>query len=186
MALARRQGPSLSNAPGVAIAGTARWVPRQLRDGLRREVEDEGLGVVSFGDRSLRGTVAVVGSRLENPSPPRPDDLFGERTRVQRLDAAAPLNQQEDRLRVFTGTDRLFGDFSRLRGVHVAARGRRAAQRRGPRGGGPPAFVGYRFGKGTVVRPGTPQWLVPAGRGRPGPGGPAHHRNVWRALRKRR
>jgi len=186
VALARRQGPSLSNAPGVAVAGTARWVPRQLRDGLRREVEDEGLGVASFGDRSLRGTVAVVGPRLENPSPPRPDDLFGERTRTQRLEASAPLNQQEDRLRVFAGTDRLFGDFSRLEvstslpddAAPLSAAGREEEGR--------PAFVGYRFGKGTVIRPGTPQWLSQLDEGALGLEVPRITENVWRVLRKRR
>ncbi|MEJ7715145.1 MAG: hypothetical protein WKF40_05325 [Thermoleophilaceae bacterium] len=91
VALAGREGPSLSNAPGVAIAGTETWVPRQLRDGLRREVEDGGLRVVSFGDRSLRRTVALVKGRLRDPSPARPDDLFGERTEPFRTDEPAPL-----------------------------------------------------------------------------------------------
>ena len=166
VALARRQGPSLSNAPGVAIAGTARWVPRQLRDGLRREVEDEGLGVVFFGDRSLRRTVAVVGGRLANPSPPRPDDLFGERTRAQRLDAPAPLNQQDDRLRVFRGTDRLFGDFSRLEVSTSLPEDAEPLSAAGREQEGRPAFVGYRFGKGTVIRPGTPQWVPQLARAR--------------------
>lgn len=184
--LARRQGPSLSNAPGVAIAGTARWVPRQLRDGLRREVEEEGLGVVFFGDRSLRRTVAVVRGRLANPSPPRPDDLFGERTRPQRLDAPAPLSRQRDRLRVFAGTDRLFGDFSRLElstalpadAELLSGAGREEQDR--------PAFVGYRLGKGTVIRPGTPQWLGQLREDALGLEVPRITKNVWRLLRQRR
>ncbi len=186
VALARRQGPSLSNAPGVAIAGTARWVPRQLRDGLRREVEDDGLGVVFFGDRSLRRTVAVVGGRLENPSPPRPDDLFGERTRAQRLDAPAPLNQQDDRLRVFRGTDRLFGDFSRLEVSSSLPEDAEPLSAAGREPEGRPAFVGYRLGKGTVIRPGTPQWVPQLSEGTLGLEVPRITRNVWRVLRERR
>lgn len=186
VALARRRGPSLSNAPGVAVAGTSRWVPRQLRDGLRREVEDEGLGVASFGDRSLRGTVAVVGGRLRNPSPPRPDDLFGERTRTQRLEAPAPLNQQEDGLRVFRGTDRLFGDFSRLEVSRSLPEDAELLSGAGREQEGRPAFVGYRLGRGTVVRPGSPQWVPQLDEGALGLEVPRVTRNIWRVLRQRR
>ena len=105
--------PVAQQRPGAAIAATARWVPRVLRDGCgggSRRKASAGL----VRGRVAAGTVALVGGRLENPSPPRPDDLFGGRTSVRRLDPPAPLNHQEDRLRVFAGTDRLFGDFSRL------------------------------------------------------------------------
>lgn len=186
VALVRRQGPSLSNAPGVAIAGSSRWVPRQLRDGLRREVEDDGLGVVIFGDRSLRRTVAVVRGQLANPSPPRPDDLFGERTRAQRLDAPAPLNQQQDRLRVFAGTDRLFGDFSRLEVSTSLPDDAQPLSAAGREQEGRPAFVGYRFGQGTVIRPGTPQWVSQLEEDALGLEVPRVTENVWRLLRSRR
>ena len=120
-------------------------------------------------------TVAVVGGRLENPSPPRPDDLFGERTRAQRLDAPAPLNQQQDRLRVFRGTDRLFGDFSRLEVSDLAARRRPAAERRGPRGGGPPGVRGLPLRQGHRDPPRKPPVGAPAGRGHARRGGATDH-----------
>jgi len=181
VALAGREGPSLSNAPGVAIAGTETWVPRQLRDGLRREVEDGGLRVVSFGDRSLRRTVALVKGRLRDPSPARPDDLFGERTEPFRTDEPAPLRQQRDRLRLLRGTDRLFGDFSRFeRSVKLppdaellTAAGREADQ---------PAFVGYRLGKGTVIRPGTPEWTRQLRESSLGLEVPRITKSIWREL----
>jgi len=181
VALAGREGPSLSNAPGVAIAGTETWVPRQLRDGLRREVEDDGLRVVSFGDRSLRRTVALVKGRLRDPSPARPDDLFGERTEPFRTDEPAPLRQQRDRLRLLRGTDRLFGDFSRFeRSVKLppdaellTAAGREADQ---------PAFVGYRLGKGTVIRPGTPEWTPQLRESSLGLEVPRITKSIWREL----
>lgn len=184
--LARRQGPSLSNAPGVAVAGTARWVPRQLRDGLKREVQDGGLGVVFFGDRSLRRTVAVVGGRLENPSPPRADDLFGERTRVRRLDAPAPLRQQRDGLRVFARTDRLFGDFARLEISSALPEDAELLSAAGREEKGRPAFVGYRLGRGTVIRPGSPQWVDQLSADALGVEVPRITKNIWRQLRKRR
>src|SRR5207247_579168 len=42
LALARRQGPSLENAPGVALAGSERWLPRGPDRRLRSYVEDGG------------------------------------------------------------------------------------------------------------------------------------------------
>jgi hypothetical protein len=184
VALSERRGPSLGEAPGVAIAGTEEWVPRQLRDGLTAEVRDRGLGVAVFGSRSLRRTVAVVRGRLQDPSPPRPDDLFGERTQLFRTGEAAPMDQQRDRLRLFQGIDGPFGDFTvferqtRLPGEArlLTAAGREAGQ---------PAFVGYRLGKGTVVRVGTPQWTRELRESSLGLEVPRITRNVWRLLSKR-
>lgn len=185
VALAAGQGPSLGNAPGVAIAGTETWVPRQLRDGLRREVEDSGLRVVSFGDRSLRRTVALVKGRLRDPSPPRPDDLFGERTRTLRTDVPAPVGQERDRLGLFKGIDRLFGSFSRFeRSLELdpdaellTAAGREPGQ---------PAFVGYRLGEGTVIRPGSPQWTTQLRESSLDVEVPRVTRNIWKLLAQKR
>jgi hypothetical protein len=156
LSLARREGPRISNAPGVAFAGTTIWLPRRVRDDLRDAVED-GLRVASFGADSLKRTVAVVGRRLRDPSPARPDDLFGERTRRFRTDPPAPLSAEEDRLALFRGVDQLFGQFSSFERSErlpdgaqlLTAAGREPEQ---------PAFVAYRLGKGTVIRVGTPQW----------------------------
>jgi hypothetical protein len=181
VALAQRQGPSLSNAPGVAIAGTETWVPRQLRDGLRQEVQEGGLSVVSFGKESLRRTVAVVKGDLRDPSPPRPDDLFGERTQPFRTDQPAPLDSQRDRLHLFRATDGLFGDFSRFeRSTRLPPDARLlTAAGREP---GRPAFVGYRLGKGTVIRPGTPQWARGLSESSLDLEVPRVTRNIWRVL----
>jgi len=157
LSLARREGPALGNAPGVAIAAGATWVPRRVRDQLRDEVESNGLRVVAFGARTLKRTVALVDERLRDPSPPRADDLFGERTQVFRSEVRAPLSAQRDGLGLFEDVDDLFGDFSVFeRSLNLApdteletAAGRNPDE---------PAFVAYRLGKGIVIRPGTPQW----------------------------
>ena len=186
VALARRQGPSLSNAPGVAIAGTARWVPRQLRDGLRREVEDEGLGVVVVR-RPLAARHGGRGRRAAGepqPAPARrpvrrahPDPAPGRRR------AAEPAGGPPARVRRHRpAVRRLLAPG----GVHVAARRRRAAERRGPRGGGPPGLRGLPLRQGHRDPPGHAAVAGPAGRGRPRPGGPADHRErVARAPRAR-
>lgn len=157
VALARDQGPALGNAPGIALAGGAIWLPRGLRDRLLAEVESEGKAVATFGGPSLRRSVALEGGRLRFPSPPRPDDLFGERTRLERIEPPAPLAVQRDRLRLFATVDDLFGEFDVIeRSVALPDDARLlSAAGREP---GDPAFVAYRLGEGTVVRLGTPQW----------------------------
>ncbi len=157
LSLARGEGPALGNAPGIAVGGSAIWLPRRLRDRLLAEVTDEGKAVAVFGGESLRRSVALTGDRLRFPSPPRPDDLFGERIRSERVDPPAPLSVEEDRLRLFSTVDSLFGEFSLIdRSVSLPDDARLlSAAGREP---GQPAFVGYRLGKGTVIRVGSPQW----------------------------
>ena len=157
LSLTRAEGPALGNAPGVAVGGSAIWLPRRLRDRLLSEVETEGKTVAVFGGQSLRRSVALIGDRLRFPSPPRPDDLFGERTRPERVDPPAPLSVDEDRLRLFSAVDSLFGEFSLIeRSVSLPEDARLlSAAGREP---GEPAFVGYRLGDGTVIRVGSPQW----------------------------
>jgi hypothetical protein len=157
LSLARDEGPALGNAPGIAVGGSAIWLPRRVRDRLLAEVTEEGKAVAVFGGESLRRSVALTGDRLRFPSPPRPDDLFGERIRSERVDPPAPLSVEEDRLRLFATVDSLFGEFSLIdRSVALPDDARLlSAAGRDP---GQPAFVGYRLGKGTVVRVGSPQW----------------------------
>lgn len=157
LSLARGEGPALGNAPGIAVGGSAIWLPRRLRDRLRAEVTEQGKAVAVFGGDSLRRSVALTGDRLRFPSPPRPDDLFGERIRTERVDPPAPLAVEKDQLRLFSSVDSLFGEFSVIeRSVALPDDARLlSAAGRDP---GQPAFVGYRLGKGTVIRVGSPQW----------------------------
>jgi hypothetical protein len=157
LALARGEGPALGNAPGIAIGGSAIWLPRRLRERLLGEVEAEGKAVALFGGQSLRRSVALAGARLRDPSPPRPDDLFGERTRPERVDPPAPLAVERDRLDLFAGVDGLFGEFDLIERSVSLPEGARLLSAAG-REPDAPAFVGYRLGDGTVVRTGTPQW----------------------------
>jgi hypothetical protein len=156
-----------------------------VRDRLRQEVEDNGLKVVSFGRQSLRRTVALVGERLQDASPARPDDLFGERTRVFRSDPPAPLAAQEDRLGLFEGVDSLFGEFEvfeRSLALPPDARLLTAAGREE----GEPAFVGYRLGKGVVIRPGTPRWARELEESRLSEEVPRVTERTWSEISRRR
>jgi len=156
VALARGEGPTLGNAPGVAIAGSAIWLPRRTRDRLRGEVERNGKPVAVFGGGSLRRLVALVGDDLRFPSSARPDDLFGERTRFERVEPPAPLAVERDRLSLFAA-DGLFGEFGLVEVSQRLPAGARLLSAAG-REPDQPAFVAYRLGKGVVIRPGTPEW----------------------------
>jgi hypothetical protein len=181
VSLARREGPALGNATGAAIAASAIWVPRVMRDRLRAGVADEGQAVVSFGGKSLRRSVALVRGRLRDPSPARPDDLFGERTRLFRSDPPAPLRVVQRGIGIFDGVDDLFGEFSVFeRSERLPAGARRLAA--AGRDVEEAAFVAYRLGKGTVIRSGTPQWAGQLSERALGLEVPRVTRNIWRLI----
>jgi len=183
LALARREGPSIANAPGVAFAGTTVWLPRRVRDDVRGEVE-KGERVAVFGGGSLKRTVALVGRRLRDPSPPRPDDLFGESTRTFGTDPPAPLSAEEDRLGLFRGADQLFGEFSVFERSERLPEGARLLTSAG-REEGQHAFVAYRLGRGTVIRLGTPQWARELNEQRLSVEVPIITKRIWSFLSRR-
>lgn len=155
VALARGQGPRLGNAAGAAFAGTERWLPSALRGRLRSYV-DGGGRVASFGADALKRSVLLKGDVASDPATSR-TDIFGERTAPFRTEGAAPLSVDRDRLGLFSGVGPVFGEFTRFEVSRGLGPGARLLSGAG-RDPGEPAFVAYRLGKGTVVRPGTPQW----------------------------
>ena len=122
------------------------------------EVERGGKAVAVFGGRSLRRSVGLLRGTLRFPSPPRADDLFGERTEPERVEPPAPLAVDRDRLSLF-GSDSLFGEFGLIDASLGLPDGARLLSAAG-REPGSPAFVAYRLGKGTVIRLGTAQWAA--------------------------
>ncbi len=155
LALARGEGPALGNAPGVAIAGSAVWLPASLEKRLRDYV-DGGGRLVSFGADALRRNAKLAGEVLADPSPPAARNVFGERTGLVRT-GPAPLSVSQDDLGLFEGLSSLIGDFTVFErslalpaGTDtVVAAGRDAEQ---------PALVGFKRGDGLFLRMGTPQW----------------------------
>jgi N,N-dimethylformamidase beta subunit-like, C-terminal len=183
LSLAHAVGPALGNAPGVAFAGATIWLTRGLRDRLRDEVEG-GKAVASFGRDSLRRSVALSRDTLRFASPPRPDDLFGERTRPERVEPPAPLAVDEDRLSLFGG-EALFGEFSLVEASVSLPAGARLLSAAG-REAGQPAFVAYRLGKGIVIRTGTPQWVQRLEESALDAELPAMTKRIWRVLGRAR
>jgi hypothetical protein len=179
LALARREGPALGNAPGVAFAGSALWLPPQLIRRLRDYVEDGGR-VATFGADALRRTVRLGQRSLRDPSGRRLQDAFGERTTLRRT-SPAPLGVFEDDLGVFEGLTNFIGEFTVFEpslglpreAERLAAAGRDA---------GEPAFVAFRLGRGIVIRSGTPQWARELSESRLSLEVPQVTERIWRIL----
>ncbi|MGH2713881.1 MAG: N,N-dimethylformamidase beta subunit family domain-containing protein, partial [Thermoleophilaceae bacterium] len=179
VSLARGEGPALGNAPGVALAGSALWLPEPLMRRLRDEVED-GLRVASFGADALRRTVRLKGDRLVDPSGRRRVNAFGEGTSLLRT-SSAPLTVFEDGLGLFEDLDAFFGDFTVFEesgGLPTESR-RIATAGRDPRR---PAFVAFGLGGGLVIRSGTPQWARELEEERLSEEVPAVTNRIWSLL----
>jgi hypothetical protein len=179
VSLARGEGPSLGNAPGVALAGSALWLPEPLMRRLRNEVED-GLRVASFGADALRRTVRLRRDRLVDPGGRRRVNAFGEGSELLAT-SAAPLTVFEDGLGLFEDLDAFFGDFTVFEesdGLPTESR-RIATAGRDPRR---PAFVAFGLGGGLVIRSGTPQWASELEEERLGEEVPLVTNRIWRLL----
>jgi hypothetical protein len=181
VSLARGEGPALGNAPGVAFAGSALWLPEPLLRQLRDEVSD-GLRVASFGVDALRRTVELRGERLEDPGPRRRTDAFGESSALLRT-SSSPLTVFEDGLGLFEGLDSFIGDFTVFEesgGLPSAARQLATAGRDPSR----PAFVAFGLDGGLVIRSGTAQWARELEEESLSDEVPAVTLRIWRLLRQ--
>jgi hypothetical protein len=155
LALSRREGPALGNAPGVAFAGSELWLPDDLLKRVRDYAADGGRLAV-FGADSFKRSVTLRGEVMSDPAPPGDTNALGERTRLLRT-SAAPLTVFDDKLGLFEGVSGFVGDFTVFEpnsGFPESAR-RLTEAGRDP---GQPAFVAFGLGRGIVVRAGTPQW----------------------------
>jgi hypothetical protein len=155
LALARREGPALGNAPGVAFAGSELWVPEQLMDRLRDYVADGGR-VALFGADSFKRTIELRDNVASNPSRARRVNAFGEQTQLLRT-SLAPLTVFEDGLGLFEGVSSFVGEFTVFEASRDLPRGGRRITAAG-RDAGQPAFLALGLGGGIVLRAGTPQW----------------------------
>jgi hypothetical protein len=179
LSLARGEGPALGNAPGVAFAGSALWLPEPLLDRLRDEVAD-GLRVASFGADAFRRTVRIRDDELVDPRRRRVN-AFGEATGPFEESTPAPLTVFEDGLGLFEGLDEFIGNFTKFEqsrrlptsGRLIASAGRDPAQ---------PAFVAFGLGGGFVIRSGTAQWAGQLNESALSDEVPAVTTRIWRLL----
>ena len=179
LSLARGEGPALGNAPGVAFAGSALWLPEPLLRRLRDEVAD-GLRVASFGADAFRRTVRIRDDRLVDPRRRRVN-AFGETTTPLEETTPAPLTVFEDGLGIFEGLDEFIGDFTRFEQSRRLPTGARAIATAG-RDPSKPAFVAFGLGGGLVIRSGTPQWARELNESALSDEVPAVTKRIWRLL----
>jgi hypothetical protein len=178
VSLTRRRGPSMGAASAVVLAGDARWHLPAFARRLRRYVDDGGK-VALFGADSLRRPVQLKRDVLTDPGARRPADPFGERTRLSRT-GEAPMRVQRQGLGLFRGTDELLGSF-RLFELSVSLAAQAQLQASAGRDA-EPALVGYRLGRGTVVRLGSPGWAGELREERASVEVQRVTRNLWRLL----
>jgi hypothetical protein len=178
LSLARGEGPALGNAPGVAFAGSALWLPEPLLRRLRDEVAD-GLRVASFGADAFSRSVRVRDNRLVDPRRLRVG-AFGETTAPLKT-SSAPLTVFEDGLGLFEGLDAFIGDFTEFEQSRRLPTGARPIASAG-RDPNEPAFVAYGLGGGIVIRSGTAQWARELDESALSVEVPAVTKRIWRLL----
>ena len=181
LALARREGPALGNAPGVAFAGSELWLPEELMERLRDYVADGGR-VAAFGADSFRRRVTVRGEVASDASPPASENAFGERTELTKT-SVAPLTVFDDSLGLFEGVSGFVGEFTSFEPSSGLPRSARAMTEAG-RDAGRPAFVAYGLGGGIVIRLGTPQWASELEESALSLELPQVTKRIWRLLSK--
>lgn len=158
-AIAADPQAALRGHDAVLFTGDERWLPAQLGIELRRMVERGGT-VAFFSLDAFRRTVTLSGGKLAGPSDKRSRNIFGEAAEPS-AQAQAPVVPFKDELGLLRGPTGLFTDFEQSREL---ARGARVLTSAG-REPNAPALIGYRLGRGTVIRVGVRGWAAALGDG---------------------
>jgi hypothetical protein len=120
--LALSSSPRASDRKAVLLAGTHRWVPRELARRLRRYVLDGGR-VATFGAETLRRGVTIradgaeTAGELLRPTQPTAQDPFGAALgAVRRTEGPVAVSQLagDPGYELFTGTDGTLEGFGAL------------------------------------------------------------------------
>ncbi|MFT4049194.1 MAG: hypothetical protein QM648_05065 [Solirubrobacterales bacterium] len=157
IALAANPAAALRGHDAVLLAGDERWLPAALGTQLRRFVEGGGK-VAFFSLSAFRRTVTLSATELAGPSEQRGRDIFGEST-ANVTEAPAPVAKFKDELGLLRGPTGLFTLFQQSKGLASGAQ----VLTSGGREPDAPAFVGYKLGKGEVIRVGAGGWLAQLG-----------------------
>lgn len=159
IALARDEQPA-EDRSGVLFLGAPQWTSLQVAERLRGYVRQGGQ-VALFGPRALRASVQIGARRLENATPPTPQDALGGRVAdVRERDDTAPLSvlAEDESLQLFEGFAGLLPGITEVEellepgdGEVVASVGEESTDLI-------PAFSAVRAGDGLVIRVGLPEW----------------------------
>ncbi len=151
LALARNQGQALKGHDGVVLAGTAKYVDRQLQQQLVTWVRRGGRLWISEPD-SLRRSVVVGPTAARRPTQATRLDPFGfELGPLQEVSAVVQSSSNSGLLK---GTDGRFDGPLMVEPVlRVPTDAERLAEATTP-GGGQTVLTAVRFGRGAVIRSG--------------------------------
>jgi len=160
-ALAQGKGPKLSSYSGVLIPSDMRWLPARVRGRLRSYVRGGGT-VASIGTDSLRRTVRIDRrGRMRSPSKNRLTDLFGSRLRpVVKDPTSLQLLKDSPSLTLFEGSGGSFKTVDSYEETIGPGTGKVLSSAVTVTPEGRVVIVGIRYGKGTIIRPGLPQFAV--------------------------
>jgi hypothetical protein len=151
-ALAADPEAALKNHDSILFTGDERWITAQLGVALRAFVQRGGK-VAFFSQDAFRRTVSISATDLNGPTEHRQRDIFGE-TVENVTEAPAPVIAFQDELGLLRGPTGLFTNFEQSKQQASSAQILTAAGREA----GAPALIGYKLGKGTVIRVGVRGW----------------------------
>lgn len=151
-ALAAAPEAQLKRARAIVFAGDERWITPQLGLALKRFVQHGGR-VAFFAPDAFRRTARISAGAIAGPSQRAERDIFGESIDTSAT-AVAPVVPFVDQLGLIGGPTGQFGLFEESRSRARAAEILTSAGRRPGR----PALVGYKLGKGLIIRVGVPEW----------------------------
>jgi flagellar hook assembly protein FlgD len=155
VALARGQGPKLEGHTGVVLAGDTTWMDGGLQRSLRAWVRAGGR-VLQTGTGSLRRSVQVTRTRIEDPTQATARDLFGVRLANVVPSPGVTLTNTVDRIGLFTGTDGVLGPFSSYEATASVGADSSVLAVASTPDAQSDVLVASRFGDGVVVRLGVP------------------------------
>ncbi len=151
LALARNQGSALKDHSGVVLAGTAKYMDRQLQQQLVTWVRRGGRLWVTEPD-SLRRSVVVGPTVARRPTQPTAVDPFGfELGPLQQVSSVVQASAKSGLLK---GTDGSFDGPLMVEPVLRLPTGSDKLAEATTPGGGQPVLVAVKFGRGAVIRSG--------------------------------
>lgn len=158
-ALAADPAAALKDHDAILFTGDERWITAELGVALRAFVQRGGK-VAFFSQDAFRRTVSLNTTDMVGPTEHRQRDIFGE-TVESVTEAPAPVIAFQDELGLLQGRTGLFTNFEQSRQQAKGAEILTAAGREA----GAPALIGYKLGKGTVIRVGVRGWSAELANG---------------------
>lgn len=158
-ALAEDPVAALKGHDAILFTGDERWITAELGVALRAFVQRGGK-VAFFSQDAFRRTVSLNSTDMVGPTDHRQRDIFGETVEYVR-EAPAPVVPFKDELGLLRGPTGLFTGFEQSKqqagGAEILTSAGREADT--------PALIGYRLGKGTVIRVGVRGWSAELANG---------------------